>query len=133
MAALVHHVAIAYPLEIDFARTLAKGQPVACITWTTIDAWNAQQGEEFATVAKEDALALLRKNSQDAAEAVSALNDEELDSAAPISVYGNAPLTAQFFIEDHAVRHSYHHLANIRAVFSRTEEPAQMLRIAEPA
>ena len=36
-------------------------------------------------------------------------------TAAPISLYGNAPLTCQFVLEDHAVRHSYHHLARIRA------------------
>jgi hypothetical protein len=28
------------------------------------------------------------------------------------------PLTCQFFLEDHAVRHSYHHLAGIRAALA---------------
>jgi hypothetical protein len=32
-----------------------------------------------------------------------------------VSFYADAPLTCQFFIEDHALRHSYHHLAKIRA------------------
>jgi len=27
----------------------------------------------------------------------------------------DAPLTTQFVLEDHAVRHSYHHLARIKA------------------
>jgi len=36
-------------------------------------------------------------------------------SAAPISLYGDAPLTCQFMLEDHAVRHSFHHLAKLRA------------------
>jgi hypothetical protein len=43
------------------------------------------------------------------------LSDAELDSAAPLSLNADAPLTCQFMLEDHAVRHSYHHLAKIRA------------------
>ncbi len=42
------------------------------------------------------------------------LTDEELTRAAPISLYGDAPLTCQFMLEDHAVRHSYHHLGVMR-------------------
>jgi hypothetical protein len=34
-------------------------------------------------------------------------------------MYGNALLTTQFFLEDHAVRHSFHHLAKIRATLKR--------------
>jgi hypothetical protein len=30
-----------------------------------------------------------------------------------------APMTAQFVIEDHALRHSWHHLAKIRAALKR--------------
>ena len=31
------------------------------------------------------------------------------------ALYAGAPLTCQFVLEDHAVRHSYHHLAVLRA------------------
>jgi hypothetical protein len=47
------------------------------------------------------------------------LSDEELNRAAPVSLNSDAPLTCQFFLEDHAVRHSYHHLARIRAALAR--------------
>ncbi|HEV8598561.1 MAG TPA: hypothetical protein VGQ69_04320, partial [Gemmatimonadales bacterium] len=67
-----------------------------------------------AYVGRQEALDLLRKNSKAAADAVRALSDEALDRAAPVSLNANAPLTAQFFIEDHALRHSFHHLAKIR-------------------
>jgi len=56
----------------------------------------------------------LQKNSALAAAAIRALSDVELDRAAPASLYDNAPITCQFMLEDHAVRHSYHHLAKIR-------------------
>ena len=51
------------------------------------------------------------------------LGDEELDRAAPVSLNSDAPLTCQFMLEDHAVRHSYHHLDRIRAVF-KSSQPA---------
>ena len=44
-----------------------------------------------------------------------AFSDEELDRAATVSLNFDAPLTCQFFVEDHALRHSYHHLGRIRA------------------
>jgi hypothetical protein len=34
----------------------------------------------------------------------------ELDRAAPFSLSFGAPVTAQFVIEDHVLRHSWHHL-----------------------
>jgi hypothetical protein len=65
-------------------------------------------------VTKEAAVDLLRRNSSAAAAAIRALGDEELARAAPVSLYSDAPLTCQFMLEDHAVRHSYHHFARIR-------------------
>jgi hypothetical protein len=53
------------------------------------------------------------------AAAVRALTDAELERAAPASLYSDAPVTCQFMLEDHAVRHSYHHLARIRAAVQR--------------
>ena len=47
------------------------------------------------------------------------LSDEQLDRAAPVSLNGDAPLTAQFLIEDHALRHSFHHLARVRTTVGR--------------
>jgi len=59
-------------------------------------------------------LELLRANSAAAAAAIRALSDEQLAQSAPVSLYGDAPLTCQFVLEDHAVRHSYHHLTRLR-------------------
>jgi hypothetical protein len=53
--------------------------------------------------------------STEAAAAIRTLGDQELDRAAPASRYAEAPITCQFMLEDHAVRHSYHHFARIRA------------------
>lgn len=117
---VVHHVANMYPIEIQLAQQLAKGHPVEGVTWEVVNNINAEHAKQFDQVGKEEALALLRKNSAAAAEAIRKLTDEELDQAATVSLNANAPLTCQFMLEDHAVRHSYHHLAKIRAALQET-------------
>jgi hypothetical protein len=110
---VVHHVATMYPLEIQLAQTLAAGNAVTGVTWEMVHQLNASHARENARVTKQAALDLLRENSAAAAAAIRKLTDEELDRAAPISLNADAPLTCQFMLEDHAVRHSYHHLARI--------------------
>jgi len=116
---VVHHVASMYPLEIQLAQALAAGQPIAGVAWDNVHAINAKHASEFDGVTKQQAIDLLRANSAAAADAIRALTDEQLDRAATISLNADAPLTCQFFLEDHAVRHSYHHLARIRAALQR--------------
>ena len=111
---VVHHVASVYPIEIQLAQALAAGKPVTGVTWDVIHAMNAGHAREYGAVTKEAALDLLRRNSSAAAAAIRALSDDELAQAAPVSLYSDAPLTCQFMLEDHAVRHSYHHFARIR-------------------
>lgn len=112
---IVHHVASVYPLEIQLAQMVAEGKPVTDVTSTAVDKMNAEHAKKYAGVTKEAALDLLRRNSSAAAVAIRSLDDEDLNQAAPVSLNSDAPLTCQFLLEDHAVRHSYHHLARIRA------------------
>jgi DinB superfamily len=116
---VLHHVASMYPIETQFVQLLAEGRPVAGVTWNDIHALNAKHASENDGATKEAALALLRANSATAAAAVRALTDEQLDRAAPVSLNADAPLTCQFFVEDHPLRHSYHHLAKIRSTLGR--------------
>jgi len=120
---VVHHVATMYPLEIQLAQLLGAGKPVADVTWDVVHQMNAAHAKEYDAVTKEAALDLLRRNSTAAAAAIRALSDEELDRAAPVSLNSDAPLTCQFMLEDHAVRHSYHHLDRIRAAL-KPSQPA---------
>lgn len=116
---IVHHVASMYPIEIDVARAVATGKPVSDVTWEVVAQLNAKHAQDNAEVSKPAALELLRQNSRAAAAAVQAFTDRELDTAAPFSLSFGAPVTAQFVIEDHALRHSWHHLAAIRKALSR--------------
>ncbi len=116
---VVHHVASVYPIEIEMARTIASGKAVTAITWENVAELNAKHASEQVGVTKAATIALLRKNSRDAANAVREFTDEELDRAAPFSLSFGAPVTAQFVIEDHALRHSWHHMARIRVALQR--------------
>ena len=112
---VVHHVASVFPIEIQLAQVLAKGQPIAGVSWDDVHAMNAKHAQDNANVTKQEAIDLLRQNSVAAAAAIRALSDEELANAATNSLNADAPLTCQHMLEDHAVRHCYHHLAKIQA------------------
>jgi hypothetical protein len=115
----VHHVASVYPLEIQLAQTVAGGTAIEGVTMADVHAMNARHAVEHTSVTRQETLELLRANSAAAAAAIRALTDAELLQSATVSLYENAPLTAQFVLEDHAVRHSYHHLHLLQAAVSR--------------
>lgn len=112
---VVHHVASVYPLEIQLAQALATGKPITGVVWADVHAMNATHAREHGSVGKADAMALLAANGAAAAAAIRALTDAELARAATVSLYADAELTCQFMLEDHAVRHSWHHLGRIKA------------------
>ena len=111
---IVHHVASVYPIEVQLAQAVGQGQAVTGVVTKDIDDMNAKHAEDNASITKDAAIELLERNSAAAAAAIRELTDEQLATAMPVSLYEDAPLTCQFVLEDHAVRHSYHHLALIR-------------------
>jgi hypothetical protein len=116
---IVNHVASMYPIEVGAARAIAGGNAVTDVTWEVVADINAKHALDQVGTSKADAIELLRRNSREAAAAVRAFSDAELDQAAPFSLSFGAPVTAQFVIEDHALRHSWHHLARIRKAVGR--------------
>ena len=119
---IVNHVASVYPVEIEVAKAIATGHAVTEVTWEAVNEMNAKHAHGVtsdAAATKEATLDLLRRNSRAAAAAVREFTDEQLDQAAPFSLSFGAPVTAQFVIEDHALRHSWHHLARIRKAIGR--------------
>ena len=115
----VHHVASVYPIELQLAKGIASGNAITDVPWEAVADMNAKHAAEFANVSKADAVDLLRRNSKEAATAVRSFTDEQLDTAAPFSLSFGAPVTAQFVLEDHAVRHSWHHLARIKSALGK--------------
>jgi DinB family protein len=111
---IVHHVGNMYPIEIELAQALASGKPIAGVSWDDVHSINAKHAKEFEKVSKAEAIEFVRRNSEAASAAIRKLTDAELDRANTVSLNSDAPLTCQFFIEDHAMRHSWHHTAGIR-------------------
>ena len=99
-------------------------KPIEGVTGTRSTRSTPGHAREYDTVTKAAALEHLRRNSTAAAAAIRALTDEQLDRAATVSLNADAPLTCQFFLEDHAVRHSYHHLAAIRKAVKLVQRAA---------
>ncbi len=116
---IVHHVASVYPIEVEVARAVAAGKAMTEVTWDAIAEMNAKHAGEKAGTSKAVTLELLKKNSSEAAAEVRKFTNKELDQAAPFGLSYDAPVTAQFVIEDHALRHSWHHLAKIRKAVGR--------------
>lgn len=119
---IVHHVASMYPIEIELAQQLAAGDAVVGVTSGDVDAINAAHAKEHDAVTRNETLALLERNSRDAAAAIRSMTDAQLDTAAPLSLNDDVVLTTQFMLEDHAVRHSYHHLAILRRALAKARE-----------
>jgi hypothetical protein len=120
----VHHIGNMYPIEMQLAQVLAAGKPIEGVTPQVVADINAKHAKEFDGVTREQALEFLRKNSAAAAAGIRALSDEQLDQAATVSYNSDAPLTCQFWLEDHPVRHSYHHLARMKAAVERVRQVA---------
>jgi hypothetical protein len=116
---MIHHVASVYPIEIQLASEIAAGKRVEGVTWDVVADMNANHARDNAAAGKDETIALLQRNSKAAADAVRAFTDAQLDSAAPFSLNADAPLTSQFVIEDHALRHSWHHLSKIKRALER--------------
>jgi hypothetical protein len=70
---VVHHVASMYPIEIQLAQTLAKGEAIEGVTPEVVNKINADHAKNFDGVKKEEAIELLKQNSAAAATAIRAL------------------------------------------------------------
>jgi hypothetical protein len=112
---IISHVASVYPVEIELAQVIASGNPITGVTYDVISQMNAEHAQKSEQIGISETVELLRQNSKAAADSVRKLSDNELDTATLVSLNGDAPLTAQFFIEDHALRHSFHHMAKIKS------------------
>lgn len=111
---VIHHVASMYPIEMDVVNSVAAGTAVTEVTWEAVADINAKHAREKSAATKQEALDLLARNSKAAADGVRKLTDEQLDRALPFSLSYGAPVTTQFVIEDHPLRHPWHHLFRIK-------------------
>ena len=116
---IVHHVASVYPVEVQLAQGIGSGKNLSEVTWDVVTNMNAGHAKDNTSPNKAETIALLKKNGSEAAAAVRQMTDQQLDTAAPFGLAFDCPVTAQFVLEDHAVRHSWHHLARIKQALGK--------------
>jgi hypothetical protein len=125
---IIHHVASIYPVEMDVVRMALKGEPIRDVTWAVVADINAAHAKANPNPTKAETLALLERNAKEAAAGVRVLTGEELSRAVPFSLSYGATVTVQFIIEDHPLRHPWHHMARMRETMEATsEQPRQRL------
>src|SRR5262245_31816370 len=122
---IVHHVASMYPIEMSVVQKAVEGQAITDVTWELVAQINAGHARENANVSKAAALELLLQNSREAARAVRQLTAADLTRTVPFSLSFGAPMTVQFIIEDHPMRHPWHHAARIRQALGREQGMAK--------
>lgn len=120
---LVHHVANLYPIEMDVIDAAVAGNAIVDVTWEVVAGINREHAKAFANVTKTEALEFLERTSRDAARRIRAFSDEDLDRAVPFSLSDGAPMTVQFIIEDHPMRHPWHHMARMQRALGVTRVP----------
>ncbi len=111
---IIHHVGYQYPIEMGVVRAALVGAPITDVTWGVVDQINADHAKANPAPTKGEALTLIVSNSAAAADEVRSLTDADLATAVPFSLSFGAPMTVQFVIEDHPVRHPWHHIARIK-------------------
>jgi hypothetical protein len=129
MGVLVHHVASMYPIEMDVIRMAMLGEPIRDVTWEKVAQINATHAKANPAPDRDEAIALLRRNAKECAQGVRLLTGEELSRAVPFSLAYGATVTVQFVIEDHPLRHPWHHMARMRATIL-ANHPASQQRLA---
>ena len=110
---VIHHVASAHAFVLGAAQAAAAGGPLPTLTWEMVHEDNAKHAREQAGCDRAETIALLRRNSAEAARALRGLSDEQLARTGTWGLDGE--VTAQQVIELHMIDHVQEHLANIEA------------------
>jgi quercetin dioxygenase-like cupin family protein len=114
VAVQAHHIAENMALLATKIRDSARGIPQTPGTTAAIDARNARHAEQYAGVAREDVLALLRRNGAIATETYWGLAEEQLARTATLLV-GGTPSSVLQLIQFLAIGEIERHGAAIRA------------------
>jgi hypothetical protein len=109
-----HHVAYDYPVLTDTMQALAAGESRP-LTMEMINDLNAKHAQDHAVCSKEDTLRMLREEGARQAEAIRALEDEDLDRTHDLPLMGPEPVPLHQFISAILIRHHHMHLPSIRA------------------
>jgi hypothetical protein len=119
VAAVVRHVAAAYPLQVEVIRRFAAGEPIpeTHTDWSSINRSNARFAEQFADTDREETLTLLKRNVADVHTFLVRMTDDDLDHTAYFPLMKETR-TTQTMIERILLGHPEEHLISLRATVS---------------
>lgn len=121
VAASIYHIAEAYRAEGAVMQAFAgSGKiPDAFHDWEMIHAANAIDAREYERVGRQDALASLKRHSDDLASSLERLTDEQLDCRQYVGIL-DAEVTTAEFVTTVILDHPRGHMASIQEALKAT-------------
>jgi hypothetical protein len=113
VAALAHHVAVAYPYELRAFAAIATGAPRDPVTWDALAQANAADAATHATCDRAETLQLLHHNAAQTTVTVRSFTDDQLARTGHF-IAGLPALTVDQWLRRVLVGHITAHLASIR-------------------
>jgi hypothetical protein len=116
VAALAHHVAWGYAVEIEAFAAIADDRPVQMFTGAELRRINIEHGHEYAECDKTETVDLLRRNAEQASVFVRGLTDAQL--ARTGAYVGDDEQTVDWWVERVLIGHPGKHLPAIRTAIA---------------
>jgi hypothetical protein len=113
---VAHHLATSNALVLSLAQAIVNREPLPSISWEMIHEINIQHVRANTTVARAEAVELLRTTTASAAAAIRKLSDAQLEATAAWGLGAeDAAVSARSMIEERMIRHAAEHLAAVTA------------------
>lgn len=122
---VIQHIAFAYTAEINLIRAILIDDRLPGIyeSCAQLDKINARHAMQLQAGTRDDALQELRRQGDDAASFIRALDDADLEKSRALGLWDGEVFTVGSLIERIILGHPQGHLASIRAALGR-ESPA---------
>ncbi|HMN30490.1 MAG TPA: DinB family protein [Caldilineaceae bacterium] len=114
---VAHHIAASQLALAELLTLLVNGEPVPTITGTMLDENNAAHATRFHDCTAGEVMELMRAGSQNVADLIRQLDDEQLTRRATGEFVG-AQLSAEELIQHVLIGHAASHFRSIRAAMS---------------
>ncbi|HLF71230.1 MAG TPA: DinB family protein [Dehalococcoidia bacterium] len=112
VAALAHHVAWGYEVEINAFYAIATDTPRTPTSLDSLHAHNADEAQEYAEADRDEIVALLRANAAHASTLLRSLTDEQLEKSG-VYIEGLRELTVSAWVERVLLGHISSHRKSI--------------------
>lgn len=128
---VLHHIAVAYDMEVELLRATLAGEPVPGIytDGALLDQWHAEHAQEFQGCERDETRALLHRNGSTTASFIAGVDTEQLNVLIHVPQmvewWDGQPPSIDQIIEEVIIDHPASHLASIRATVHSEAQPLQ--------